>query len=264
MKYSSRDKFSSDSQFTDDSMPNLLPGLNGKQMEKRKQKIDGWINLAVFSVVLLGLVPILRWGHHLFRTQSTDHFLLGFPLCDLNALQPVLGDAPPPKSVEYMNKSFLVILWGPWDDVSCDLLYKISSPLQDAQKNKNFRVIPIAYFAKTVEPIPWYEMEQEERKRFIEQKRLEEARLAQYVERSFQNYSFFFPHVWWDPADRFRIDMMNMAIEESKNLRRKIDGLGFPTVIYAENGIVRNVWSSNSAQDIQEISETLKIIAAQK
>ncbi len=264
MKDNPHDKFLSDTQFTENDMPNLLPGFNQEQMMEHERKMDGWVNLIVFAVVFLALVPIFRWGHHLFRTESTDHFLMGLPLCDLNSLQPVIGTTPPPKSSDYMNKSIMIVLWGPWDDISCDLLQKISIQLQEAQKNKNFRIIPIVYFARTAEPIPWYEMDREQRQQFIEQKRMEEQRLGQYVERSFRNYGFFFPSVWWDPADRFRLDMTNMAIEESKSLRRKVDGFGFPTVIYAENGVIRNVWSSNSVQDIQEITEALKLIAAQK
>ncbi|MDO4630363.1 MAG: hypothetical protein Q4C70_14385 [Planctomycetia bacterium] len=263
MEENPRNQFSADTQNTENAMPNLLPGFSQEQILERERKIDGWINFVVFAVVLLALVPIFRWGNHIFRTQSTDHFLIGLPLSDLNALQPVIGETPPPKTAEYMNRSFMIVLWGPWDDISCDLLQKISIPLQAAQKNKNFRVIPIVYFTRTAEPIPWYEMDREQRQQFIEQKRMEEMRLSQYVQQSFRGHGFFFPNVWWDPADRFRLDMINMAIEESKTLRRKVDGLGFPTVIYAENGVIRNVWSSNSEQDIQEISETLKIIATQ-
>ncbi|MBQ6106826.1 MAG: hypothetical protein IJK97_01345, partial [Thermoguttaceae bacterium] len=76
---------------------------------------------------------------------------------------------------------------------------------------------------------------------------------------SFRN-GFSFPTVWWDPVDRFRLDLIDMAYENVQN-QKDMKVISVPTIIYAEKGIITKVWTSTSPEDIAEIEETLKIVA---
>lgn len=249
----------------ENSTPNILPGFPGVEEDrlKREQRMDGWTNLLVFGVVALTLIPLFLFGESLFRTRSEDHFLTGIPIGDFNSLQPVTGKDLPPVSSELAEKNMFVILWGPWDDHSGRLLQRLWSPLQKAEKNPNFQVIPIAYYAKTVEPVKWYEMDQLERDHYLEQKKRERIRLSQVVEQSFRANGFHFKNVWWDPADRFRLDLIDCVQYEKPSAKRKIDGIGFPTVLHVEHGIIRNVWTSGADEDWRQMEEVLTIIAAE-
>ena len=236
-----------------------LPGFDKIQDPRMEQKLESRTNLIVFGVVILAVLPFLLWGHWFMRTPSEKHFLIGIPLMDFKSLQPVVGVGEPPRSSEFTNKTLLVILWGPWDDASCDLLRQIWQPIQEAQKNPKFQVVPIAYFAHASEPVKWYEMSQEERQQFLVQKKLEENRLGQFVQESFRN-GFTFPTVWWDPVDRFRQDLIDLAIENDPS-HKSLRVISAPTVILAEKGLITKVWTSNSPEDLAEIEETLKIVA---
>ncbi len=250
---------------TENSMPNLLPGFAGTEEDFRKQeqRMEGWTNLIVFGIVLLVMLPIFLFGDFIFRTPSEDHFLTGIPIGDFHSLQPVTGKEFPPATSEFLNKTLFVILWGPWDDHSGKLLRRLWSPLQKAGKNPNFQVIPIAYYAKTNVPINWYEMGQLERDHFLQQKKREEIRLNQVIEQCFRAYGFHFSNVWWDPADRFRLDLIDSVRHEKPSAKRKIDGIGFPTILHVEHGIIRNVWTSGTNDDWQQMDEVLTIIAAE-
>lgn len=247
----------------ENEMPNLMPGLSQEMMRKREQTQESWTNLIVFLSVLLVVGPVLFFGPKIFRTPSDENFLLGLPLTDFGSLQPVVGEAFPPKSVEFANKTFFIILWGPWDDASCELLQKLAEPLGKAERNPDFQVIPIAYFAKTSVPVDWYSMDANERAQFLNQKRVEQSRLDHFVEQTFMTKGFRFPNVWWDPVDRFRLDLMDLARAESSEMRHRVDGIGFPTIIHAEHGVIRHVWTCDTAQDLDEMKETLTILAAE-
>ena len=236
-----------------------LPGFENVQDPRMEQKLESRTNLIVFGIVLLAVLPFLIWGHWFLRTPSGKHFLIGMPLMDFKSLQPVVGVGEPPRSAEFTNKTLFIILWGPWDDASCDMLREIWQPIQEAQKNPKFQVVPIAYFAHSSEPVKWYEMTQEERQLFLSQKKLEENRLGQFVRESFRN-GFSFPTVWWDPVDHFRLDLIDMAYENVQN-QKDMKVISVPTIIYAEKGIITKVWTSTSPEDIAEIEETLKIVA---
>jgi len=237
-----------------------LPGFDQIQDPRMEQKLESRTNLIVFGIVLLGVLPFLIWGHWFMRTPSEKHFLIGMPLMDFKSLQPVVGSAEPPRSSEFVNKTFFIVLWGPWDDSSCDLLQQLWKPMLDAQKNPNFQVIPIAYFAHASEPVKWYEMTREEREQFLSQKKLEESRLSQFVMESFR-HGFNFPNVWWDPVDRFRQDLIDLAFEDVEK-SKEVKGISFPTIIFAEKGLITKVWTCNSPEDVAEMEETLKIVAA--
>lgn len=236
-----------------------LPGFEKIQDPRMEQKLESRTNLIVFGIVILAVLPFLLWGHWFMRTPSEKHFLIGIPLMDFKSLQPVVGVGEPPRSSEFTNKTLLVILWGPWDDASCDLLHKIWLSIQEAQKNPKFQVVPIAYFAHASEPVKWYEMTQEERQHFLSQKKLEENRLGQFVQESFRN-GFSFPTVWWDPVDRFRQDLIALSIENDPN-HKSLRVISAPTIILAEKGLITKVWTNNSPEDLEEIEETLKIVA---
>ncbi len=249
----------------ENSTSNILPGFIGSEEEYRRQeqRMDGWTNLIVFSIVALAMLPLLLFGDFIFRTSSEDHFLTGIPIGDFNSLQPVIGKEPPPIPSEFIGKTMFIILWGPWDDHSGKLLQRLWSPLQSAEKNPNFQVIPIAYYAKTAAPINWYEMGQLERDLFLEQKKRDELQLRQVVEQCFRSYGFHFKNVWWDPADRFRLDLIDCIQYEKPSARRRIDGIGFPTILHVEHGIIRNVWTSGTDKDWEQMEEVLTIITAE-
>ncbi len=250
----------------DDSFSNEMPGMPRMmtpEEERRAKRLESWANLLVLSLVAVCIMPILLWGSRLFRTESDKHFLTGVPLSDFQTFQPILGGAPAPGSTEFMNRSIFVILWGPWDDASCEMLQSIFPKIQKAEKNSRFMLIPVVYFAKTNEPVRWYEMDPEERQRFLLQKQLERDRMDRFVQESFLRYGFQFKQVWWDPSDSFRISQIDMVRQDPANRNKNIDGLGFPTIIYAENGIIRNVWTSGTPKDLDEIAETLMIIGTQ-
>ena len=261
-----------------------LPGFEKIQDPLLDQKQESRTNLIVFVIVLLGVLPFLIWGHWFLRTPSENHFLISVPLTSFKFLEPVKGiggeiipgekntlspqPGPPsqkilpnglPVSMEFVEKSFFIILWGPWEDASCDLIHQIWPFLQEAQKNPKFQVIPIAYFSHASEPIKWDQMSQEERQQYIKQREEVKKRLGQYVQNSFRN-GFSFPVVWWDPTDRFRQDLIDQSIvSDPKRKNQRV--ISTPTIIFAEKGVITKVWTSNSPEDLAEIEETLKIVA---
>lgn len=243
----------------------VVPGFYSVTEQERQdyeRKMDSLNNLIVFIIIVIAMMPLFFFGRQMFNTPSSEHFLVGLPLIDFNSLQPVIGGEPAPATHEFKDKNFFVILWGPWDDPSCELLQRLWSPLQKAEKLPNFQVIPITYFAKTVVPVKWYEMDRTERQRFLEQKRLEQSRLDRFVKEAFRVRGFHFKNVWWDPADRFRLDLMDLAQEELKGTGSMIDGIGFPTILHVENGVIRHVWTSGTQEDLNEINDVLALIIA--
>lgn len=243
----------------------VIPGFYSVTEQERQdyeRKMDSLNNLIVFIIIVIAMMPLFFFGRQMFNTPSSEHFLVGLPLIDFNSLQPVIGEEPAPTTREFKDKNFFVILWGPWDDPSCELLQRLWSPLQKAEKLPNFQVIPITYFAKTVVPVKWYEMDRIERQRFLEQKRLEQSRLDRFVKEAFRTHGFHFKNVWWDPADRFRLDLIALAHEELEVTGRPIDGIGFPTILHVENGVIRHVWTSGTPKDLEEINDVLALLAA--
>lgn len=235
-----------------------LPGFEKIQDPRMEQKLESRTNLIVFGIVLIAVLPILIWGHWFMRTPSEKHFLIGLPLMNFNTLQPVVGAGNPPSSSEFVNKTLLIILWGPWDDSSIDLLHQIWPSLQEAQKNPKFQVVPIAYFAHASK-IEKENMTPEEIQLFLNQRKLEESRLGQFVNESFRN-GFHFPTVWWDPLDCFREALINLSIANEPS-QKKLRVISAPTILFAEKGIITKAWTSNSPDDVAEIEETLKIVA---
>ena len=243
----------------------IVPGFHSVTEQERQdyeRRMDSLNNLIVFILVLIAMGPIFFFGRQMFYTPSSEHFLVGLPLIDFNSLQPVIGEQPAPMTREFKDKKFFVILWGPWDDPSCELLQRLWTPLQKAEKVPDFQVIPITYFAKTVEPVKWYEMDRMERQRCLEQKRLEQSRLDRFVKEAFRTHGFHFKNVWWDPADQFRLDLMKLARDELKGSGQQIDGIGFPTILHVENGVIRHVWTSGTPEELEEIDDTLALIIA--
>lgn len=245
------------------SMPNLMPGMasDEKSLREREEKREAWTNLIVFFIAVLATLPFLFFGRTIFRTDSSDHFLKNLPLADFQSLQPVLGEEELPTSADFMHKTLFVILWGPWDEKSCQVLQELTPSLkEELQKNKNFQLIPIAYFPETKMPKNWYEMDPLEKEQLLERKKFEHEQLEEDVKRVFKRDGFKFSSVWWDPVGRFRQDLIDIAQQESLEVRRKIDGLGFPTILHVEKGIIQNVWTSASGKDWDEIQEVLLLL----
>ena len=53
-----------------------------------------------------------------------------------------------------------------------------------------------------------------------------------------------------------------MAHEELEVTGRPIDGIGLPTILHVENGVIRHVWTSGTQEDLDEMNDVLALILA--
>ena len=55
---------------------------------------------------------------------------------------------------------------------------------------------------------------------------------------------------------------MDLAQAELKGTGSQIDGIGFPTILHVENGVIRHVWTSGTQEDLDEMNDVLALILA--
>ena len=120
-------------------MPNPLPGMSSPNRMI-------WTNLAALVLVVCVAVLFFFLGPDLFRVKPSKHFLSGIPVSNLETLYPLPAKINVSLSSDVLtDKTVLIVLWGPWDPASCEMLDSLSSAMASAVKNPQFQILPIAY-----------------------------------------------------------------------------------------------------------------------
>lgn len=218
-------------------------------------------SLAVFLVVCAIAVPtIFLYPYFFGNPSSQDHFLVHLPLPDFFTLDLLDGPQETQIPEDLNDKAVLLFLWGPWDDDSCRVASMLAPVLEDMKAAENLVVIPVACFAATLtsEQINTLSHPEEFKADIINLgKQREPMRLS--VERAYNTHGFSFPAVWWNPINNLRTDLLQMGLESQEVDRDRIDGIGLPTVILAQHGLITHVWTKNAVQNFSEIRQQLMV-----
>lgn len=245
-----------------------------------------YANLVVFVVVLfLALLFYYIITQFSSDTNATTHFLVKTPLGCEDFLEPLVGEKML-TDAEINRKNVLMIIWAPWDNASCELLSQLDPILHEAEQNPDFLLVPVVYFAAPPKNNQ-YMMSEEHRKtarqknnqntaseekqasrqkndwdavteEYLKAVRRQQDPLRLSVEKAFNTSGFSFSDVWWDPADRMRGALLESALDANPTANVSIDGIGFPTLILAENGMIDSVWKGNHPKNVEEITKVLK------
>lgn len=217
---------------------------------------------ARMNLIILILVVIVGGGFVLlapscFRVDSQKHFLSGLPLCSTESLHPLLGVSEAPTMESLSEKTVLVVLWGPWDHKSCHFLSQLTDSLNQAAKNPQFVLLPIVYMAIKAP-------EEEEEMELPENLNLslrEEEPLRRMTQRAIFASKLPLSKVWWDPQDIFRTSLVGMALQINPKAKMYVDGIGFPTLLLCQNGVITHAWGGESDVHLEEIRQQLKILS---
>ena len=253
-----------------------------------------WINLAVLLMAICLAVLFFFLGPDLFRVKPSEHFLAGIPISNLEVLYPLPSKAlsSAPSSEVLTDKTVLIVLWGPWDPASCEMLGSLSSAMTAAMKNPQFQILPIAYLEAwsgmrrqefgmaeptstnslqenpdavlsqgDTETQQGQESEQEHALQLAQMMRRQSRMLAQ-VQQVCSQSNLPFTQNWWDPTDDFRTGLTAMALTVFPDRKYTAAGIGLPTFLWVENGVVKSVWAGSSRQNLEELKEQLKLVAA--
>lgn len=220
-------------------------------------KYQARMNLIILILVVILGGGLVFWGPSCFRVDSKKHFLAELPLSSTESLHPLIGTTEVPSVEELSEKIVLVVLWGPWDHRSCHLLKKLEEPLKKAAQNPQFVLLPIAYlaaknpqegeFAESSEHLDWVMREEEP--------------LRKMTQRAIFSSQLPLSQVWWDPQDVFRTSLVGMAIQINPKAKMYVDGIGFPTVLLCQKGIIQYAWAGDTEAHLEEIRQQLKILS---
>lgn len=253
-----------------------------------------WVNLAVLLMAICLAVLFFFLGPDLFRVKPSDHFLAGIPVSNLEVLYPLPAKAlsSAPSSDVLIDKTVLIVLWGPWDPASGEMLDGLSSAMTAAVKNPQFQILPIAYLEAwsgirrqefgmaeptstnslqensdvdlsqgDTETQQGQESEQERALQLAQMMRRQSRMLAQ-VQQVCTQSNLPFTQNWWDPTDDFRTGLTAMALTVFPDRKYTAAGIGLPTFLWVENGVIKSVWAGSSRQNLEELKEQLKLVAA--
>lgn len=217
--------------------------------------------LAVFLVVCAITVPFFFLYPYFFGDRSSrDHFLVNLPLPGLEEIELLEGPAETVIPLNLGESVVVLILWGPWDDDSCRLMSMLAPLLNDMKAAENLVVVPVAYFAAPPHKETQGMIEDADSfKAEIAYLRKQKEPLRLTVERAYNAHGFSFPAVWWDPMDALRTDLVQMGVNSPEVARERVDGIGMPTIILAQHGIITAVWTKNAIQNLSEIRQQLII-----
>ena len=251
-----------------------------------------WVNLAVLLMAICLAVLFFFLGPDLFRVKPSDHFLTGIPVSNLEALYPLPAKAlsSAPSSDVLIDKTVLIVLWGPWDPASCEMLDSLSVTMTAAMKNPQFQILPIAYLEAwsgmrrqefgMAEPTSTHSLQEnpdtvlsqdgtetpqdEEQERAVQlaQMMRRQSRMLAQVQQVCSQSNLPFTQNWWDPTDDFRTGLTAMALTVFPDRKYTAAGIGLPTFLWVENGVVKSVWAGSSRQNLEELKEQLKLVAA--
>ena len=272
---------------SESQLPNPLPeAISPKHMV--------WVNMAVLLMVLCLAVLFFFLGPDLFRVKPSEHFLTGIPVSNLEMLYPLPAKAlsSAPSSELLTDKTVLIVLWGPWDPVSCEMLDSLSTAMTAAVKNPQFQILPIAYLEAwsgmrrqefgMAEPASTNSLqensdvvlsqsdtetprdEEQERALQLAQMLRRQSRMLAQVQQVCAQSSLPFTQNWWDPTDDFRTGLTAMALTVFPDRKYTAEGVGLPTFLWVENGVVKSVWAGHSRQNLEELKEQLQLIAAEQ
>ncbi|MDO4583631.1 MAG: hypothetical protein Q4D62_05950 [Planctomycetia bacterium] len=226
------------------------------QLEENPQ-YQARMNLIILILVMILGGGFIFFGPSCFRVDSQQHFLAGLPLCSTESLHPLVGTSEPPSMESLAEKTVLVILWGPWDHKSCHFLAQLKEPLKEATRNSQLVLLPVAYLAvKTLS-----EEEESETPESLKMALRDEEPFRRMTERAIFASQLPFSQVWWDPQDIFRTSLVGMALQINPKAKMYVDGIGFPTLLLCQNGVITHAWGGGSETHLEEIHQQLKILS---
>ncbi len=224
-----------------------------------RRDLIGNIGTLVAFLITCGLAMLFFFLYPLLFSERSaqDHYLVNLPLPGFTNLE--LLDGPEGTTIpENLNdKVVLLILWGPWDETSCQFLSTLA-PLLKEMEDEKLVTIPVAYFAAPprkdtmdiLEDMGKYKAE-------VAAARAQKDPLRTEVERAYNRSGFTLPVVWWDPLNALRTNLLQLAYHSPEVNPDELDGIGYPTMIAAQHGIITAVWRGNAPQNLGEIKEFL-------
>ncbi|MDO4574497.1 MAG: hypothetical protein Q4D98_04725 [Planctomycetia bacterium] len=209
------------------------------------------------GLAALAFTMLFFWAApKMLRVDSDKHFLVNMPLSGVDSLEPLAGTTAPPTTDGMEDQTILVILWTPWSTDSCRMLHALAPTLQAAGRSTRMRVIPVVYSTESPKEHTEEGITQEQIDMAMQQK----DSLLRHVRQACTANGFQFGQIWWDPVDSFRSSLMGIALTVDPHLKTQIDGIGFPTLLYVQGGVIRYVWSGYNEKNLEEIRTQLELL----